>query len=59
MKGFKILQYHFPEHFLEEMDDYIKKVNEGKVHTMRYKRSILLSDAIRYYIKHDLASKIK
>lgn len=59
MPEFKYLQYKLPVHFIEIMDEYIARVNESSTRPLRYKRSFLFSEAIEYYIKHDLALKIK
>ena len=55
MSNIKLLQFKLPEHFMKKIDEYIQKVNESGEYPMMYKRSILITDAIEYFIEHDLA----
>ena len=55
MPNIKLLQCKLPEHFMKKIDEYIEKVNESGEYPMTYKRSILITEAIEYFIEHDLA----
>lgn len=57
MSEIKSIQFLFPEHFLNKIDDYVEKVNDSKIYPMKYKRSILATEAIEYFIDNDLALK--
>ncbi len=57
MPVIKPLQFKVPDHFLTEIDDYIKKVNDTGIYPMKYKRSHLFTAAISHFIKKDLALK--
>ncbi len=57
MPVIKPLQFKVPDHFLTIIDDYIKKVNDTGTYLMKYKRSILFTDAVKYFIEKDLALK--
>lgn len=59
MPIFKYLQFKLTEQFIAEMDEYVKKVNASGTKPIRYKRSFLFTEAIRYFIDKDIALKIK
>ena len=59
MPVFKYLQFKLTVPFIEEMDRYIKKINENGKKPIKYKRSFLFIEAIRYFIDHDIGQKIK
>ncbi len=57
MQALKPVSFKVPEHFLTEIDEYIKKVNDTGTYPMKYKRSHLFTSAITHFIKKDLALK--
>lgn len=53
----KGLYFKVTERFLKKIDTYLEKVNGADVRPARYKRSHLLSEAVEYFIDHDLVEK--
>lgn len=59
MPEFKYLQFKLTVQFIEEMDKYIEKVNMSGTKPLKYKRSFLFTEAIKYFIDKDIALKTK
>lgn len=57
MMEIKYFHLQLPVYFLEEIDEYIKKINESRIRPTQYKRSVLFADAVKYYIDNDIAVK--
>ncbi len=59
MDWMKYLHVRLSDHFLKQIDEYVEKVNESHIYSMKYKRTILFVDAVKYYIDNNLALKNK